>query len=213
MESYVSKKIDRFFFLLHCSSTLCSRELNNNYLHIDSIPIFFFLSSICTRTLYGSYSEQRSQAVICIARWTYTFFLIHNLTACAHYITQVLNYLVTYDELSWKIDTQTMNKVLGGLDEATYFVIVLAVPMSYCFGACIFRDSRDTVDMEMKQVDKIYTDVWTTPSARNTTNTTTNGSKVISSPTGSSTQMTSTNISNTNSSGNTSYSNFLVTRI
>ena len=104
-----------------------------------------------------------------------------------------------------------MNKILGGLDEATYFVIVLAVPMSYCFGACIFGNSRDTVDMEMKQVDKIYTDVWTTPSARNTTTTTTNGSKVISSPTG--TQMTSTNISSTNSSGNTSSSNFLVTRI
>jgi hypothetical protein len=140
--------------------------------------------------------------------------LLHNFTACALYITRVFVYLDNGGQLPWEtaFDTrQMMNKILGGLDEATYFVIVLAVPMSYCFGACIFGNSRDTVDMEMKQVDKIYTDVWTTPSARNTTTTTTNGSKVISSPTG--TQMTSTNISSTNSSGNTSSSNFLVTRI
>jgi len=182
---------------------------------ITTILLFIMSRSICTSTLYGSYSEQRSQAVICIARWTYVFFLLHNFTACALYITRVFVYLDNGGQLTWETDFETremMNKLLGGLDEATYFVIVLAVPLSYCFGACIFGNSRDTVDMEMKQVDKIYTDVWTTPSARNTTTTTnTNGSKVISSPTG--TQMTSTNISSSNSSGNTASSNFLVTRI
>ena len=55
--------------------------------------------------------------------------------------------------------------ISDALDEAALLVILLSVPTSYLVGMC--GSSRDTVDMEMDKVDKIYTDVWTTPSARN----------------------------------------------
>ena len=91
----------------------------NNYLHI------YIFSSICTRT----------------ARWTYCFFLIHNLIACARYIDQVLYFVdlhIVQIQIS-EMDKETLRKIMGGLYEASYFVIVLAV-----IGACIFGNSRNT---------------------------------------------------------------------
>ena len=54
------------------------------------------------------------------------------------------------------------------MDEVALALIVLSVPFSYVVGMlaqCCCGVSRET-NMEMDKVDKIYTDVWTTPSAR-----------------------------------------------
>lgn len=75
-------------------------------------------------------------------------------------------------------ETQDVNKFVTiqlALDEAYLFLIVMAVPMSYLIGMCArccCGVSRDN-DLEMDKVDKIYTDVWTTPSARHTSGNTT----------------------------------------
>ena len=48
------KKIDRFFFLLHCSSTLCSREL----IIIYTLIVYLFFS------FFPVYVQERSMEVI-----------------------------------------------------------------------------------------------------------------------------------------------------
>merc|ERR1712203_244063 len=58
-------------------------------LAIDSVRVFMY-KSFCTRRLYGTYSEQRSDVVVLVARWTYSFLLIHNLIACASYALKVI---------------------------------------------------------------------------------------------------------------------------
>ena len=168
---------------------------------------FFFCFSFCTRRLYGTYSEQRSDVVVLVARWTYSFLLIHNLIACASYALKVILRIPRSPDTSpgtielqfgremFEISEAQIVLISDALDEAALLVILLSVPTSYLVGMC--GSSRDTVDMEMDKVDKIYTDVWTTPSARN-------GSI--------GTQMSTTsNAVSTNHSGN--FQNYHVTRI
>ena len=118
--------------------------------------------SFCTRTLYGTYSEQRSGLVVLVARWTYSFLLLHNCVAIAAYAITV----VTKVPSELEVEQLLLASVI--LEEVALVLITLAVPFSYITGLlaqCCCGISRDN-NMEMDKVDKIYTDVWTTPSAR-----------------------------------------------
>ena len=71
------------------------------------------------------------------------------------------NWLETLDLASFTLSGNV-------LDEVALALIVLAVPFSYIVGMmaqCCCGVTRES-NMEMDKVDKIYTDVWTTPSAR-----------------------------------------------
>jgi len=118
--------------------------------------------SFCTRTLYGTYSEQRSGLVVLVARWTYVFLLLHNCVDIAAYAVTVVT------KVPSERDLEQLNLALVVLQEVALILITIAVPFSYITGLlaqCCCGISRDNT-MEMDKVDKIYTDVWTTPSAR-----------------------------------------------
>ena len=123
----------------------------------------FILYSFCTRTLYGTYSERRTTSVVIVSRWTFAFLLLHNLVQMASYAVYVVTTVP-----SERDDLQSLGLIVTILNEVALLLIVLAVPFSYIVGVlaqCCGLSSRDN-NMEMDKVDKIYTDVWTTPSAR-----------------------------------------------
>ena len=125
-----------------------------------NFQIFSF--SFCTRTLYGTYSEQRSGLVVLVARWTYSFLLLHNCVAIAAYAVTVVT------KVPSELDLEQLTLASNILREVALVLITVAVPFSYITGLlaqCCCGISRDN-NMEMDKVDKIYTDVWTTPSAR-----------------------------------------------
>jgi len=129
---------------------------------ITAILLLVMSRSFCTRTLYGTYSEQRSGLVVLVARWTYSFLLLHNCVAIAAYAITV----VTKVPSELEVEQLLLASVI--LEEVALVLITLAVPFSYITGLlaqCCCGISRDN-NMEMDKVDKIYTDVWTTPSAR-----------------------------------------------
>ncbi len=116
--------------------------------------------------MYGTYSEKRSKVVVVVARWTYAWLLIHNLVSMASYAIIVITLLP---------DTQNLGVFTlahRALEEAVMFTIVLCVPASYLIGilASCCCGVQGGNAMEMDKVDKIYTDVWTTPSLRPTSN-------------------------------------------
>lgn len=39
----------------------------------------------CTERLYSTYEDRRSPLIVHVARWTFTFVLLHNLSAMASY--------------------------------------------------------------------------------------------------------------------------------
>ena len=39
----------------------------------------------CTERLYSTYEDRRSPLIVHVARWTFTFVLLHNLAAMASY--------------------------------------------------------------------------------------------------------------------------------
>lgn len=97
-----------------------------------------------------------------MARWTYAVLLLHNMATMASYAMAVISRLPETKEVNKFVTIQL------ALNETYLFLIVMAVPMGYVFGmcaTCCCGVSRDN-DLEMDKVDKIYTDVWTTPSAR-----------------------------------------------
>ena len=113
--------------------------------------------SLCTRRLYGTYSEQRSRLVVLISRWTFTFLILHNLTAMASYGA----YIAIKEEVcSSCLDTATTVKQI--LDEVVLFLIVLAVPGSYLIAwlcQCICGIDDDSTSLEMDKIDKVYQEV------------------------------------------------------
>ena len=113
--------------------------------------------SLCTRRLYGTYSEQRSRLVVLISRWTFTFLILHNLTAMASYGA----YIAIKEEVcSSCLDIATTVKQI--LDEVVLFLIVLAVPGSYLIAwlcQCICGIDDDSPSLEMDKIDKVYQEV------------------------------------------------------
>ena len=116
-----------------------------------------FCFSLCTRRLYGTYSEQRSRLVVLISRWTFTFLILHNLAAMASYGA----YIAIKDEVcSYCAETATFVKHI--LDEVVLFLIVLAVPGSYLIAwlcQCICGIDDDSTSLEMDKIDKVYQEV------------------------------------------------------
>jgi len=179
---------------------------------IDCIRTFFYnlvttiilvamSKSFCTSRLYGTYSEKRSKVVILVSRWTYSFLLLHNLVAITRLVIDIITRLDGLVE-----DTSTFTLTHEILSEIELILVILAIPMSYLMGSCPCRRNV----RELDTVDKIYTDVWTTPSARNpsslvnsrptsaTSGGTTSGSHPISAASGSRPASAATN---TNPSG------------
>jgi len=129
---------------------------------ISSILLIVMSRSFCTRTLYGTYSEQRATSVVIVARWTYAMLFLHNLVAMAAFAVKVVT------KVPSDLDLEQFTFSGNVLDEVALALIVLSVPFSYVVGMlaqCCCGVSREN-NMEMDKVDKIYTDVWTTPSAR-----------------------------------------------
>ena len=100
--------------------------------------------------------------MVIVARWTYALLFLHNLVAMAAYAVKVVTKVPSDLDLELFIFSGNV------MDEVALALIVLSVPFSYVVGMlaqCCCGVSRET-NMEMDKVDKIYTDVWTTPSAR-----------------------------------------------
>ena len=131
--------------------------------------------------------------MVLVARWTYAFLLIHNLVTFAQYAIFIITRLDFYPS-----HLSILTIIHSAFHEVVFFTIVLCVPISYLIGfaaqSCC-GISRGA-DMEMDKVDKIYTDVWTTPSVRNG-----NSSSRPGSATPSNTTMTNFN-SSSNPAGN-----------
>ena len=111
------------------------------------------ISSFCTNRLYGTYSEKRSKVVVLVARWTFSFLLIHNLVTMTNFAFSViirLDYeagVVVFESSVFKAITITNNI----LDEIELILVVLSVPMSYLMGIwaqCCCGFTRGN-DMEM----------------------------------------------------------------
>jgi len=127
-----------------------------------TILLLVFSRNLCTRRLYGTYSNHRSPLVILISRWTFAFLVLHNLTAMARYGA----YMATKEEVCVTC-FETAQFVQKILDEVALFLIVLAVPGSYliallCQGICGIDDDRTS--LEMDKIDKVWT-----PTAGSTT--------------------------------------------
>lgn len=108
---------------------------------------------MCTRRLYGTYSEHKNPLVVLISRWIFVFLLLHNLTTMASYGASVAS-RVPYFE-----DARTAAFVHRILDEVLLGIIVLAVPVSYLIALaakCCCGVDNDTDNVEM---DKIYQEV------------------------------------------------------
>ena len=139
-----------------------------------------------------------------MARWTYAFLLIHNLVTITHYAIGVITRLQLYPER-----LEILSTIHTAFNEVIFFTIVLCVPISYLIGftaQCCCGMSRGG-DMEMDKVDKIYTDVWTTPSARNGNSAIVNSSRPASA-TPSITTMTNINSGGIVSGNGNGYENF-----
>ena len=109
--------------------------------------------------------------MVLIARWTYAFLLLHNLASIAAFAISVIT-----REDSERSDLDKLDTILKILEEVSLILVTLSVPFSYIIGLmaqCCCGVSREN-NMEMDKVDKIYTDVWTTPSARSTATAVTN---------------------------------------
>jgi len=128
---------------------------------VTTILLFVMSKSFCTTRLYGTYSEKRSKVVVMVARWTYSFLLLHNLISLTSF---ALNTAIRIDVETYLSKFTLAHTILSELELIT---VVLSVPMSYLIGMMCCGGWRHARDLEMDKVDKIYTDVWTTPSARN----------------------------------------------
>lgn len=136
-----------------------------------TILLLVFSRKLCTRRLYGTYSEQRSPLVVLMSRWTFAFLILHNLTAIAAYSA----YIAAKDEVCKTLYNDGCADVVVDvkniLDEVLLFLIVLAVPGSYLIASlcqcCCGLDS-DQNSLEMEKIDKVYQEVWT-PTAGSTT--------------------------------------------
>lgn len=122
-----------------------------------TVLVFVLTRRICTRTLYGTYEDERRPLVVLMARWTYVFLVLHNLTEMASFASGVVARLPTTE------DYETVSLVHRCLDEAKYFVIVLAVPFSYVIAGlancCCGVDDQSDSHVEMDGMDKIYQEV------------------------------------------------------
>ena len=98
--------------------------------------------SFCTNRLYGTYSEKRSKVVVLVARWTFSFLLIHNLVAMTNFAFNIIIKLQVETGLAYFIIAHDI------LNEIELILVVLSVPMSYLMGMCCCGISRGN-DMEM----------------------------------------------------------------
>ena len=98
--------------------------------------------SFCTNRLYGTYSEKRSKVVVLVARWTFSFLLIHNLVAMTNFAFTVIIRLEVDNDLAYFIIAHDI------LNEIELILVVLSVPMSYLMGMCCCGIARGN-DMEM----------------------------------------------------------------
>jgi hypothetical protein len=127
-----------------------------------TILLLVFSRKLCTRRLYGTYSEQRSPLVVLMSRWTFAFLILHNLTAIAAYSA----YIAAKDEVCKTLYNDGCPDVVVDvkniLDEVLLFLIVLAVPGSYLIASlcqcCCGLDS-DQNSLEMDKIDKVYQEV------------------------------------------------------
>lgn len=127
-----------------------------------TVLLLVFSKNLCTRRLYGTYSEQRSPLVVLISRWTFVFLILHNLTAIASYVA----FLLSKDEIcSSCVEMAVFVKPI--FDEVLLLLVVLAVPGSYliaglCQCVCGIDDDRNALEME--KIDKVWS-----PTAGSTT--------------------------------------------
>jgi uncharacterized membrane protein len=127
---------------------------------LSNVPVSImidFCFSLCSRRLYGTYSEQRSRLVVLISRWTFAFLILHNLAAMASYGAFIA---IKEDVCSYCLETASFVKLI--LDEVVLFLIVLAVPGSYLIAwlcQCICGVDDDSTSLEMEKIDKVYQEV------------------------------------------------------
>ena len=101
--------------------------------------------SFCTNRLYGTYSEKRSKVVVLVARWTFSFLLIHNLVTMTNFAFSIIIRLQVETGLDKFIIAHDI------LNEIELILVVLSVPMSYLMGIwaqCCCGIARGN-DMEM----------------------------------------------------------------
>ena len=131
--------------------------LNLYLMNQQNLKAIFNCFSLCTRRLYGTYSEHRSPLVVLISRWTFAFLVLHNFTAMARYGA----YMATKEEVCVTC-FETAQFVQKILDEVALFLIVLAVPGSYLIAwlcQCICGIDDDRTSLEMDKIDKVYQEV------------------------------------------------------
>lgn len=111
----------------------------------------------CAKRLYSTYEDRRSTPVVLISRWTFTFYLLHNLTAIASYAAYVTGRIPEQTH-----DPETVSLVQRSLDEVLLLLIVLAIPVSYLIGVlgqCCCSGRGQSAEVEMAKMDKIYQEV------------------------------------------------------
>jgi len=122
---------------------------------VTTVLLIVFSRRICTRTLYGTYEDHRRPLVVLSARWTFVFLVLHNLAEIGSFVaTTLARYTTDFDTV---ITSSTVHR---SLEEAKYFLFLLAVPFSYVVAAicncCCGVDRLPEVNFEMDGVDKEY---------------------------------------------------------
>ena len=129
-------------YMVLVSCPTCTKNLEwylSQLVNNHNVSKFF---SFCTNRLYGTYSEKRSKVVVLVARWTFSFLLIHNLVVMTNFALNLSTKLNVETGLEYFIIAHDI------LNEIELILVVLSVPMSYLMGMCCCGIARDN-DMEM----------------------------------------------------------------
>jgi hypothetical protein len=121
---------------------------------VTTAMLIGFSPRFCTERLYSTYEERRSPLIVQVARWTFSFLLLHNLAAMVSYGATVA---ITAPGLD--LDAGDATIVHQAFDEAELFLMVCAVPVAYLVGLATARcccGGGEVTDVEMAKMDKIY---------------------------------------------------------
>jgi len=121
-----------------------------------------FSPRFCTERLYSTYEDRRSPLIVHVARWTFTFVLLHNLSAMASYGATVAVSVGVNKPGFEGVDIEDATIVHQAMDEVELFFMACAVPIAYLLGLATTGccGGTDEADVEMAKMDKIYQEVW-----------------------------------------------------
>lgn len=124
---------------------------------INVLLLVRIISSLCTKRLYGTYSEHRSPLAVLISRWTFAFLILHNLTEIASYGALIASKGEVCTDC-WEVAIV----VEGILKEVAFLLVLLAVPCSYLIAFlahCVLGVDDESTLVEMEKIDKVYQEV------------------------------------------------------